>query len=127
MKNIKKFILISVLGAGVCGQNVYADQATQAKIRAVIKSHQNKLNALKTSEDITNFLKILIKDLKEVLKNAPNTPEYKKLKEAVHGINPDQVMTIVTNLKTILNHLEADIRSTIVNSIPSTYRLFLQI
>ncbi len=126
MKNIKKLILISVLGAGV-GQNVYADAATQAKIRVVIKSHENKLNTLKTSDDLKKFLHILVKDLKEALKNAPNTPEYKKLKEAVNGINPDQLVSVMGNLKTILNHLEPDIKSTIVDSIPMTFRALLMI
>jgi hypothetical protein len=127
MKNIKKLILITVLGAGICQQNVYADAATQAKIRHVIKTHEHKLNTLKTSDDLKKFLHILIKDLKEALKHAPNTPEYKKLKDALNNMNPDQLVSIMTNLKTILNHLEPDIKNTIVDSIPMTFRALLMI
>jgi hypothetical protein len=127
MKNIKKLILISVLGAGVCQQSVYADAATQAKIRNVIKAHEHKLNSLKTSDELKKFLHVLIKDLKEALKHAPNTQEYKKLKDALNSMNPDQLVSIMANLKTILNHLEPDIKNTIVDAIPMTFRALLML
>ena len=94
------------------------------KIRNVIKAHEHRLNTLKTFDDLKKFLHVLIKDLKEALKNAPNTSEYKKLKDALNSMNPDQLVTIMGNLKTILNHLEPDIRSTIVDSIPLRLELY---
>lgn len=127
MKNIKKLILITVLGAGVLEQRVHADHATQEKIRAVIKAHEPKLHAVRTNDDLKKFLHPLIKDLREAVKHAPNTPEYKKLKEALQAINADQIISVIANLKTILNHLDADIKHTITNAIPMSFRAFLMI
>jgi len=127
MKNIKKYMLITILGAGIFGQSMHADQVTQDKIRKVIQAHQTDLNNVKTSEDLKKFLKPLIKDLRDAVKNAPNTPEYKKLKEALNALNPDQIVSICSNLKTILSHLDPDIKKTIIDAIPLTFRAFLMI
>lgn len=126
MKNIKKLILITVLGAGVFQQNVYADAATQAKIRNAIKAHEAKLKAATSSlTDLKKVLHALIKDLKEALKHAPNTSEYKKLKEAVNSFNPEQLLNHLANLQTIINHLEPDLKNDLITSMPAIARIFL--
>lgn len=127
MKHIKKLVFITILGVGVFEQAARADQVTQDKIRQVIQKHQPDLHKVQNKEDLKKFLHPLIKDLKEAVKNAPNTPDYKKLKEALNAINADQIISIMNNLKTILNHLDADIRKTVVDAIPLAFRALLMI
>ncbi|MBI2344521.1 hypothetical protein HYV10_00415 [Candidatus Dependentiae bacterium] len=127
MKSIKTLVLAVILGAGIFEQAVQADQITQDKIRKVIQAHQAKLHEVKTSTDLKKFLTPLIKDLKTAVQHAPNTPEYKKLKEALNSMNTDQIVSIISNLKAILNCLDSDIRKTIIDAIPLAFRAILMI
>ncbi len=127
MKNIKKLVLITIFTAGITQHVIHADPATQDRIRIVIKKHESKLQGIRTNDDLRKFLKVLITDLKEAVKNAPNTPEYKQLRDALNKINPDQITTLVGNLRIVLNNLDGDIRKTIIDAIPTTFRALLMI
>src|SRR5580658_6540781 len=71
MKNIKKLVLISVLGTTMFEQSVQAKHEPQQEaVSKVIKAHFKYLAKIKNAKDLKKFIHALRKDL---TKNMPYT------------------------------------------------------
>ena len=127
MKNIKKVLLLTALTGLIQVNQVYPDADIQKQIRDVVKKHQTKAQVIQTKDQLQKFLETLKKELKDILKNAPNTAQYKELKKAVDLLNPKEIATNFDHIKTILKNVDHDIKESILSFIPFQFKAFFLI
>jgi polyribonucleotide nucleotidyltransferase len=124
MKSIKKILLFTVFTAMIQVSQVHPDAKIQKQIRDVVQKHQSKANIIKTKDELQKFLEILKKDLKDILKHAPNTTQYKELKKAIDQLNPKEMAANFDHIKTILKNVDSDIKDSILSFIPFQFKAF---
>lgn len=125
-KSNKLPLLIALVGAS-CSIQLYPDQQIQARIRDLMKKNEEKAKtAYKTTSSLEKFLTELKNDLRTILKDAPNTAQYKSLKKAVENFNPKALAANISHFKTILDNVDKDIREAILKILPYQATLFLK-
>ncbi len=124
MKSIKKVLLLTVFTTVIQVSQVSADPVIQKQIRDVVQKHQTKALIIKTKEELQKFLEALKKDVKDILKNAPNTTQYKELKKAIDQLNPKEMAANFDHIKIILKNVDQDIRDAILSFIPFQFKAF---
>ncbi len=127
VKSIKKMALLTIIVAGIHAASIYPDENIQKRIRLVVQKHQNKAQVIKTKDELQKFLTTLKNELKEILKDAPNTTQYKELKKAIENLNPKEMATNFDHIKTILKNVDKDIKESILNFIPFQFKTFFMV
>lgn len=124
MKSIKKLLLLTAFTTIIQVSQIHPDAKIQKQIRDVIKKHQTKAQVIQTKDQLQKFLETLKKDLKDILKHAPNTTQYKELKKAVDQLNPKEMAVNFDHIKTILKNVDHDIKDSILSFIPFQFKAF---
>lgn len=125
MKTIQKLFLLTVLGIGVYVHETHADNI-QGKIRDKVNEHYHKIDGLKDSKQVNQFLATLKSEILGILNSEADLSERSQnLKAALERLNPSDKFSIANNIHAILDNLDPDIATTIKRFIPQVYKSIL--
>lgn len=130
MKTVSKyFILNLILLNTIAAYPTHAITAAtiELDLREIVAKHCVELKKIKSND--ANSLKLLLKKLKidmlETINKAQDIDEYKELKEGLEALDPDSIVNILKNVKTILNNLPQDIAEIIKEHLPPLFKKFV--
>lgn len=125
MNYLQKLFMLTVLGLGVYVNEVLPNEDIQAKIHRIIEQKSLSFSGTKGDGELAKLLSAIQDDLKQVLKSAPDTAQYKQLKEAVNGLNPSNLLTMIGYVRTILANIDPKTKTLIMEHVPAKFKPFV--
>lgn len=125
MNYLQKLFMLTIFAQGVCVVEARPDNDIQDKIHKVIEEKTLSFTGTKGEGELVSLLTAIQDDLKQVLSSAPDTAQYKQLKDAVHNLNPSNLLTMIGYVRVILANIDPKTKSLILNHVPAKFRPFV--
>ena len=127
MKSFNKIFFLTVLGLGVYVSEARSNDEIQDKIHKKVEARVSTLagTGKPSTQQVIELLTALKTDLLEVLETAPDTTQYKQLKQAVEKLEPSKMLAMVGQVRIILANIGEQTKTLILEHIPEKIKPFL--